>query len=514
MGTQSTTILEKIRQNAAEWPDRLMMIENAEETTRSITWSQLDIFSDRLAYWMDSRLKTKTPIVVYGHKDPLMIVCFLACVKSGRAYCPIDINVPVSRTAAIINEVKPEIVLTTEDLVVQTDGTIVDCDRIRQIISVENGRISPEKAVDSEDVFYIIFTSGSTGVPKGVQITRDCLDHFIQWALTLGNGVSDKEARVFVNQAPFSFDLSVMDLFLCLYTGGTLWALPKSVQNDMKQLYRSLGESRANVWVSTPSFADVCLADPAFSDELMPSLTDFLFCGEILTNKTVERLYKRFPKAKVVNTYGPTESTCAVTEVTVTDEVNRSNIPLPVGKPKPGTWIRIIGENGEMLPDGASGEIVIVGDSVSVGYWNNPEKNKQSFGTTTEGGKQYRFYRTGDAGYLKDGMLYYGGRMDFQVKLHGYRIELGDIENNLLKIKGIEQAVVIPKYRDGKVSSLVAGVVSSLSVQDEKEEMLRIKEALKKELPEYMIPKKIRFLSDIPRTNNGKIDRRAVGEIL
>lgn len=514
MDTRFVTILEKIRQNASERPDRLMMIESAGETKQSITWGQLDDYSDRLAYWMDSRLKTKTPIIVYGHKDPMMIVCFLACVKSGRAYCPIDINVPVSRTAAIVNEVKPEIILTTEPLDIQASGTTVDKEQILQIVSAETNRISPEKAVKPDDVFYIIFTSGSTGVPKGVQITRDCLDHFIQWAITLGNGVADEKAYVFLNQAPFSFDLSVMDLFLCLYTGGTLWALPKPVQNDMKQLYRSLGESDANVWVSTPSFADVCLADPVFSSELMPFLTDFLFCGEILTNRTVERLFKRFPNAKVVNTYGPTESTCAVTEVTVTEEINRSVTPLPVGRPKPGTWIRIVGENGQILPDGEHGEIVIVGDSVSVGYWNNEEKNKLSFGMTTENGTQYRFYRTGDEGYLSDEMLYYGGRMDLQVKLHGYRIELGDIENNLLKIDGIEQAVVIPTYRDGKVSSLVAGLVSSLPVSDEKAEVAKIKEALKKELPEYMIPKKIRFLSDIPRTNNGKIDRKAVGEIL
>ena len=514
MDTRYVTILEKVRQNAANRPDRLMMIVNAGGTEQSITWGRLDAYSDRLAYWMDSRLKTKAPIIVFGHKDPMMIVCFLACVKSGRAYCPIDINVPVSRTAAIINEVKPEIILTTEPLDVQTDGMTVDLEQIRRIVSVEENRISPDKAVKTDDVFYIIFTSGSTGVPKGVQITRDCLDHFIQWAITLGNGVSDENAYVFLNQAPFSFDLSVMDLFLCLYTGGTLWALPKPVQNDLKQLYRSLGESNANVWVSTPSFADVCLADPSFSSELMPFLTDFLFCGEILTNRTVERLYKRFPKAKIVNTYGPTESTCAVTEVTVTDEINQTVVPLPVGRPKPGTWIRIVGENGQILPEREHGEIVIVGDSVSIGYWNNEEKNKLSFGTTTENGMQYRFYRTGDEGYLSDGMLYYGGRMDLQVKLHGYRIELGDIENNFLKIDGIQQAVVIPKYRDGKVSSLAAGLVSTLPVRDEKEEIVKIREALKKELPEYMIPKKIKFLSDVPRTNNGKIDRKALGEII
>ncbi|MGN0351064.1 MAG: D-alanine--poly(phosphoribitol) ligase subunit DltA [Roseburia sp.] len=507
------TILEKINENAKRNPDRLMMIQRLQDKENKLSWKQLNDYSDYLAYWIDKKLTTNSPIVVYGHKNPLMIVCFIACVKTGRAYCPIDVNVPLSRVEAIVNEVKPEMILTTEQLDIDADG-IVCLDDIQFIIENGHERIAKQKYIQADEVFYIIFTSGSTGTPKGVQITRDCLDNFIRWAVGLGNGVSDENEYIFLNQAPFSFDLSVMDLFLCLYTGGTLWALSKSIQNDTKSLYKSLKESNANIWVSTPSFVDVCMSDPCFTSDLMPNVTDFLFCGEILTNKTVVRLMERFPDAKVVNTYGPTESTCAVTEVVISDKINKTCSPLPVGKSKPGTWIRIVDENGNIVPEGERGEIVIVGDSVSVGYWNNAEKNRESFGITTENTENYRYYRTGDEGYLLDGMLYYGGRIDLQVKLHGYRIELGDIENNLLEVPGIEQAVVVPKYRDGKVSSLVAGVVYSTPVEDKKETATQIKEALKDNLPEYMIPKKIKFLSDIPRTNNGKIDRKAVGGLL
>lgn len=503
------TILEKINENAIRRPERLMMIQSLRDTKFTLTWKQLNEYSDFLAWWMDRELATDSPVIVYGHKNPLMVVCFIACVKSGRAYCPIDVNVPQSRVEAIIDEVRPEIILAIEELNIK-GSRIVCLKDIKDVIEMGSGRISTDKYVQADDVFYIIFTSGSTGIPKGVQITRNCLDSFIRWAVNLGNGISDGEDHVFLNQAPFSFDLSVMDLFLCLYTGGTLWALSKSVQNDTKSLYKSLKESHANVWVSTPSFADLCLAEPSFSEELLPDVTDFLFCGEILTNRTVDRLTKRFPNAKIVNTYGPTESTCAVTGVTITPELNKVCAPLPVGNPKPGTWIRIIDENGTIMPDGKQGEIVIVGDSVSVGYWNDAEKNKLSFGTTSEGGKPYRYYKTGDCGYLMDGMLYYVGRIDLQVKLHGYRIELGDIENNLLKIPGIEQAVVIPKYRDGKISSLAAGFTVSMQIEDERETVIKIKEMLKMNLPEYMIPKKIKILSSLPRTNNGKVDRNAV----
>lgn len=507
------SIIDIIKNNAKASPDRMMMLSRGEERIYRLTWKELDDYSDKLAYWMDKNCKTKKPVIVYGHKHPVMVVCFLACVKSGRAYCPVDVNVPKARVEAIIDSVDPDLILTTEPLEIDSDNICL-LDDIKKIISETKDVITEESYVKADDVFYIIFTSGSTGAPKGVQITRDCLDNFIRWAITLGNGIEDNKHYVFLNQAPFSFDLSVMDLYLCLYSGGTLFSLTKSQQSDMKMLMEALKKSKVNVWVSTPSFADICLSDPSFNDELMPELTDFLFCGEILTNKTVKRLQNRFPNSKIVNTYGPTESTCAITQVEIIEELNDNVSPLPVGRPKAGTWIRIMDDSGNILPDGEHGEIVIVGDTVGIGYFNNEEKNKLSFGTTMQDGVEYRYYRTGDEGYLKDGMLYYGGRIDLQVKLHGYRIELEDIESNLLKIPGIIQAVVIPKYRDGKVSSLAAGIVLDDSLSENDLPVDDIKSLLKKSLPEYMIPKKIKVLEDIPRTNNGKIDRKAVGELL
>lgn len=333
------TILERIKLNSAKHPERVVMRTQYGFGEMTMKWGELDAFSDKLAYYLTKELRTNKPIIVYGHKHPMMLVCFLACVKSGRAYCPIDVNVPLSRTEAIIREVEPEIILTTEPLEIDSDR-IKELQEINEIISTTDGKADSSNYVTAEDVFYIIFTSGSTGTPKGVQITRDCLDNFIKWALCLGSGTAQEKVYTFMNQAPFSFDLSVMDLYLCLYTGGTLFALGKNVQVDMKLLYEALRRSGINKWISTPSFADVCLADPIFSGELLPDLTDFLFCGEILTNKTVSRLKKRFPGANVVNTYGPTESTCAITEINVTDEINEKYSPLPVGKPKDGTWIR------------------------------------------------------------------------------------------------------------------------------------------------------------------------------
>lgn len=233
------TILERIKLNSAKHPERVVMRTQYGFGEMTMKWGELDAFSDKLAYYLTKELRTNKPIIVYGHKHPMILVCFLACVKSGRAYCPIDVNVPLSRTEAIIREVEPEIILTTEPLEIDSDR-IKELQEINEIISTTDGKADSSNYVTAEDVFYIIFTSGSTGTPKGVQITRDCLDNFIKWALCLGSGTAQEKVYTFMNQAPFSFDLSVMDLYLCLYTGGTLFALGKNVQVDMKLLYRGL----------------------------------------------------------------------------------------------------------------------------------------------------------------------------------------------------------------------------------------------------------------------------------
>ena len=253
-----------------------------------------------------------------------------------------------------------------------------------------------------------------------------------------------------------------------------------------------------------------------------------MFCGERLTNITAQKLIERFPDADVINTYGPTESTVAVTDVKITPEMCLAEESLPVGRAKPGCEIFIVSDDG-IVPEGSSGEIVITGETLSAGYLGDPCQTDKAFrqldvtAGASKNGASYstRGYFTGDEGYIRDGMLYFNGRLDSQVKLHGYRIELGDIENNLLKIPGIIRACVVPAVREGRVNSLTAaiccegheGSADGYQVIKGKDERIRakeIKEQLRGLLPEYMIPKKIVFLSGMPLTQNGKADRKAV----
>ncbi len=581
-------ILKKICDWAVTCPNRIAVKSRSGE----ITYKELWRYSDHLADWLLKNTDgDRSPVAVYGHKHPWMLVCFLACVKSGRAYCPIDVSVPDARVESILQALPSKIILATEQTSVDAGGKrVVGLEELQKILSstveevsgtvkaadeaeisgsanaadeatvsgganaadeaaisgdAKAGTVPEDMWVRGDETYYIIFTSGSTGTPKGVQITADCLGHYLDWSVTLGSSAQEKQGQVFLNQAPFSFDLSVMDLYTSLAVGGTLYCLEKSVQSDYRALVQELKESGANVWVSTPSFAEICLSERTFSQEMMPGLQVFLFCGETLANKTAGKLQQRFPNAKIVNTYGPTESTVAVTDVLITPELAGQEQPLPVGRPKMGTYIEIRDEDGKSLPEGEKGEIVIIGNTVSTGYYGRADLTEKSF-FCCDG---MRGYHTGDKGYLQDGMLYYCGRIDLQIKLHGYRIELEDIENNIARVPQIEQAAVVPNYRRGKVSSLTAYVVKcadnnrsevmesgkcadtgnavsesgqcadkvdavseSGQCADKAGAAVDVRSALKQFLPDYMIPKKIVFLDKMPVTNNGKVNRKLLAE--
>lgn len=499
-------ILERLQEHSRNIPKQPAIVSETEQ----LNYCQLEDYSNALASYLTASYgDTKEPVVVYGHKNVFMIVCFLACVKAGRAYCPIDVSVPKERAAAIINEANPPAVLIPEDTEFHVGGAeTIGLSQIREICTKSSGVLSASLRVKEEDTFYIIFTSGSSGTPKGVKISLNCLNHFLDWAAELGIPSGEKAGSVFLNQAPFSFDLSVMDLYTCLACGGTLWVITKEVQGDYQKMFQLMEASDVKVWVSTPSFADICLADQKFSEQMLPSIRTFLFCGETLTNRTALQLLERFPQASVMNTYGPTESTVALTEVKVDRELAQKESPLPVGRVKQGSVIEIWDTEGNVKPEGESGEIILIGDTVSTGYYQREDLTQKAFFTCERNDKVLRGYHTGDSGYLKNGMLYYLGRLDRQIKLHGYRIELDDIEQNILKVEEVKSAVVTVNERDGKITGLTAHIVYSKKAEDDRKEARRLKEKLREFLPEYMIPKKISFLDRIPMTANGKADRK------
>ena len=523
---------EKIHDWAIKCPDRVAH----RHADAALTYAALESGSNSAALWLHELNKARgiarqTPVVVYGHKESEMLVLFIACIKAGHPYIPVDSSVPTERLRQIITASGAQMVLSPQRVpeeIVSTEVIIEEMISLGGRDSIFNKyplEVPPSTwQVQLDEVYYIIYTSGSTGVPKGVQITLRALESFLNWV----NSAYQPEERneVFLNQAPFSFDLSVMDLYMSLSTGGTLWSINKDQIANPKELFASFGASGISYWVSTPSFAEVCLMDPSFKDPLLPLIKRFLFCGEILTHDCATKLTQRFPRAAVENLYGPTEATVAVTTLTITPDILSAFNPLPVGRVKPDALVLICDTNKltagilsgkgtlplrpEALPEGEAGELIIAGPNVSVGYLNNSEQTASAFFNWQENGVTWKAYRTGDAGLFKNGLLFYQGRLDFQIKLHGYRIELGEIEENLRRIPMIDNAVVLPIERRGKVEYLQAFITLGKPVEDEFKAILALRETLREHLPEYMIPRRFKFLEKMPMTPNGKADRRAL----
>ena len=483
-------LIERIDRWAAVAPEATAHISDG----RTLTYGQLRRHSDALAWYLTERLgEDRRPIAVLGHREPEMLIAFLGAVKSGRPYVPVDTALPQQRIDKILETSRAALVLTPKD-VLQFSASQVR---------------GPARKVQGDEPFYILFTSGSTGEPKGVIITLASLEHFITWMLAEQRFTELGE--VFLNQAPFSFDLSVMDLYCSLATGGTLFSISRDFIANPKELYRALASSGVTTWVSTPSFAQMCLVEDKFSDAMLPRVRRFLFCGETLPPQTAAQLLKRFPNAEVWNMYGPTEATVATTSIRIDAAILERYSPLPVGHAMPGSEILIVNGNLQLLPANERGEIIIAGANVSPGYLARPDLTSDAF-------FQYRgqpAYRTGDLGRFRDNLLFFEGRMDEQIKLSGYRIELGDVEANLRALATVRDAVVLPVIKDGAAKSLAAFVLLAVRSETSHFNLSHgIRTQLSERLPAYMLPRKFIFLNAFPITANGKIDRASLAKSL
>ncbi|MEP6732774.1 MAG: D-alanine--poly(phosphoribitol) ligase subunit DltA [bacterium] len=459
-----------------------------------LTWGRLVRESNALAGAIaKADIALDSPIVVRGHKQPELIIGYLGCAKAGHAYVPVDAGVPEARVERIIAAAGAQLVLTPE--------------KIRELVVVADD--APSRRGDASSPHYVMFTSGSTGEPKGVVITRGCLEAFLDW--TLREQQFTVGGEIFLNQVIYSFDVSVMDTWSSLVTGGTVVSLTAGDVADFRRLFDVLASSDITTWVSTPALAQLCLGDRRFGADMLPRLRRFLFCGDVLTPEVATQLIDRFPSSDVWNTYGPTEATVATTSVRVTRDMLSRYPQLPIGVAMPGTSVLVEDERGNAVPSGSRGEIVIVGPNVSPGYLGRPDLTSRVFSVRNG----VRAYRTGDWGSEQDGLLFFHGRMDNQVKIAGHRIELGDIEVHLASLASVRAAAVVVANKNDRPDSLHAFVVlADGPAINEREAGAALRRELTALLPAYMLPRKFHFLERFPLTSNGKTDRKALTAML
>lgn len=456
--------LVQIHNCVRKYPNRIACKMSSESITYSELWHQAVRYANAL------RRQGSTPVILYDYKSINYVIAMLACIIANRTYIPVGLCTPFHRLKKIIDLTKSSLVLTSKKTIFDN----CDCLTLSDLNNVTN--CSAESLTN--DIVYIIFTSGSTGEPKGVPISKENLNNFITWISNLSPLCIYKNINVF-NQAAFSFDLSVADLYYSLCNGHTLILSSDDIYDNLDEMYDSFDD--VNLAVMTPTFMKMCLLNKSFNECNYPNFDCVYFCGERLENNLVKKLHSAFPTLTVINAYGPTEATSAVSAIVISDDDN----DLPVGD------INNFATEIEIIDD----EIVLKGKSVFSGYLG-----KYIGGYYKE--QNINCYKTGDLGYIKNGKLYCKGRIDNQIKYSGYRIELSDIENNMLLIAGVRECVVVPKYNDdGIIKSLIAYVVA------DDLDTITIKEELKKYIPQYMIPKTIRFIDRIPVNHNGKIDR-------
>ena len=463
--------------------------------SRELSFGELSAFSNALAvHLLEEYGNSQAPVAVIGHREPEVLVAFIGIVKAGRPYVPIDTAFPEERIQHIIGISKPAVVLTPQEIAK---------------ISQTSKPSPPPGLLRADHPFYIMFTSGSTGTPKGIIITLGCVENFIEWMLRQHKFI--ERGEIFLNQAPFSFDVSVIDLYCSLVTGGTDFSISRDLLSDPKLLYRALANSNITTWVSTPSFAEMCLVERTFNRTLLPYVRRFLFCGEMLLPATVRMLLDRFPDAEIWNLYGPTETTVATTSVRIDRNILEKYASLPIGYSMPGSEVFLIDENRNRLPRGSRGEIAVKGPNVSQGYLARPDLTASRF--FDENGQ--RAYRTGDWGTFRDELLFFEGRIDNQIKLSGYRIELGDIETNLRALPMVRDAAVVAVLKNGKTQWLAAFVVPNANFEPADSGLTSIlRERLRQRAPAYMLPRRFVFLDAFPITANGKVDRRKLAESL
>jgi D-alanine--poly(phosphoribitol) ligase subunit 1 len=482
-------IPRRIDEWARRWPARTAHVSGG----RRLSYAKLRAGSDALAAHLFRTLGgDRSPVAIVGHKEPEILVGFLGAAKARHPYVPIDRVVPAHRVERIVAAAGCRVVLTPDDIAAIAAS------------SARPPRVEPEPG----DPYYVMFTSGSTGEPKGVVITLGSLAYFLR---CMFDAHRFRPAETFLGQVSYAFDVSVMDTYLALLTGGTVFSITKEDVDNPRQLYAALRQSSTTTWVSTPSFAGLCLVERRFAAEMLPRLRRFLFCGEALAPEIAAQLLERFPQAEIWNTYGPTEATVAATAIRIDGDILARYSPLPIGRALPGCRVVVVDAAGHPVADGERGEILIAGPNVSPGYLGRPDLTARAF-ATYQGAPAYR---TGDWGHVQDGLLFCDGRMDDQVKLHGYRIELGDIEANLRGLAGVRDAVVVPVPKDDRVRSLAAFVIlSDAPVPADAAAARALRARLAERLPAYMLPSRIVFVERFPMTPNGKADRRRLAALL
>jgi non-ribosomal peptide synthetase-like protein len=470
-------------------------VECAGET---LTYKQLDRMSNRIAHWLRDRgVGPGAMVGICMEKSCRLYATILGVLKAGGAYVPIDPKFPIDRIRSIVEDARILIVITSgnELDVLAAGGSMslltLDADAT-QVSRQSRHRLSAsEIGLKPDDPCYVIYTSGSTGKPKGVIIEHRNAVNFVRALKTIYRlGPNDRVYQGF----SVAFDASVEEIWGAFARGGTLVVPPDIVARSPFDAREFISTQGITFFSTVPTFL-------AMMDGDLPSVRLLIVGGEECPAELVSRWA---PGRRMLNTYGPTETTVVATAAECV-----AGEAITIGTPLPGYLTRVLGENLEPVPDGEAGELFISGESVSRGYVNRPKLNAERFisdGSVDEQGNQVRFFRTHDVVRVtKSGALEFIGRNDRLIKIRGFRIELSEIEAVLMEYPFV-RAATVNVLKHGETAELAAYVVPERDLDPD--DRRRLVELLRRRLPDYMIPRYLDVLDELPTMLSGKVDRK------
>ncbi|MFD3542270.1 amino acid adenylation domain-containing protein [Streptomyces sp. NPDC058662] len=497
------TLHQLVEEQAARTPDAVAAtVEGA-----SLRYRELVDRSRALAAHLRARGVVAGDVVgVHGERSLDLVVSLLAVLSAGAAYLPLDPELPASRLAFQIEDSAARVVLSRSDLAPALAGTAAEVVAVdRTLPGLPAAGPLPDRAGPG-DTAYVIYTSGSTGRPKGVAVPhRGVVNRLLWMQEEYGLQAHDRVLQ----KTPFTFDVSVWEFFWPLLTGASLHLAAPGAQRDPRALADAVRDHGISTVHFVPSMLDLFLAEPAAAP--LPGLRRVVCSGEALRPETVGRFFEVYGTNAaegagapgLYNLYGPTEASIDVTHWQCRPEDAAG--PVPIGRPVANTGLYVLDAAGRPLPFGVPGELYIGGVQVATGYVNRPDLTERSFVPNPFG--PGRLYRTGDLAVLReDGVLLYRGRLDHQVKVHGFRIEPGEIESVLLSHPAVARAAVTAPQDEAGQRRLVAHVVAEGAPVPDAE----LADWLRERLPAYMVPAHYTRLDALPLLPNGKLDTKAL----
>jgi amino acid adenylation domain-containing protein len=473
-----------------------------------LTYGELNGRANRLArYLRRLGVGPESVVGICMERSHATVVSLLAILKAGGAYMSLDPSQPVERLRFMLADAGAEVVLTEQHLrerLPPNPGRVISIDTDWDSIAAESAENSAGM-VTAENLAVIIYTSGSTGRPKGVGLPHRGLCNRLLWGKRDLYRFTPEDSLLQIFS--FSFDFALWDVFTTLICGARLVLTRPGGSRDISYLVRLIHEQAITIIGVTPSLLDALLNEPGI--ERCRSLKTISSGGEALSPDLQARVFARLPGARLYNTYGPTETSIDVTSWVCRTESDRRSVPI--GSPNGNTEIYLLDQTLKPVPVGVAGELHIGGEGLARGYLNQPGLTAEKFIPNPFGHEVgARLYKTGDlARHRADGEIEFLGRIDNQVKLRGFRIELGEIEVALARHTDVAEAVVTAcDAAAGRGEKILAAYVAPLpGVPLSVGELRSFMEA---HLPGHMVPSVFMLVDALPRTPNGKIDRRAL----